>query len=251
RLVDEHWRFYGKRPGRAKIRKILNSQLCGLDINSDALNVAALSLYLSALELDPKPSPIDDLKFDKLIGSVLHPVLADGSEDADRELGSLSNRIRGQFHGAFDIVLGNPPWTGWKDHLASQLDQCMAGLVGNACHQVSENKIVARYGSPDIAFLLAATGWAKPKGAIGFALHARFLFQPAAAALRAVIFASLRVTGVMNFSALRQDKWLWPTNDAPFALLVAQNAVPKLRQSFYFVSPRHEEQLEKVGQFRI
>jgi len=82
-------------------------------------------------------------------------------------------------------------------------------------------------------------------------LHARFLFQPAAAALRAVIFASLRVTGVMNFSALRQDKWLWPTNDAPFALLVAQNAVPKLRQSFYFVSPRHEEQLEKVGQFRI
>lgn len=253
RLVAEHWRYHGTRPGRTKIRKILNSQLCGLDINRDALNVAALSLYLAALELDPKPSPINDLKFDKLIGSVLKSVSAEALGPLpDRDLGSLSCQLRQQLQGSFDIVVGNPPWTGWQNDVAQSLDHCVADLAGQLLRPGEKpTKVVARYGSPDVAFLLAARGWAKPMGAIGFALHARLLFQPSAAKLRSVIFDSMRVTGIMNFSALRQDKWLWPTNDAPFALLVARNVAPEKGQSFHFISPRQEIALERMGQFRI
>lgn len=259
RLVAERWRAFGKRPTRSDIRKILMTQLVGFDINRDALNIAALSLYLAALELDPTPSPLSDLKFQKLMGSVLHPVdvQALNVESPDAHLGSLSAEVRGRFNGIFDIVVGNPPWTGLKGAAATGLNQCMAELLKNpARSQPSERKsttppVVARYGSPDVAFLLAATHWAKPKAALGFALHGRLLFQRNAFELRKRLFETVRVTGIMNFAALRQDKKLWPTNDAPFALLVARNEQPSPADSFYCISPKQEPLLAKMGQFRI
>src|SRR5690606_15872783 len=114
------------------------------------------------------------------------------SSDHKSELGSLEPKLRDEFKGSFDIVVGNPPWTGWKHNLAEDLDQCMAELI-RTTGLYHDEKIAARYGSPDIAFLLAARSWAKPNGAIGFALHARFLFQPAAFSLRRIVFSSMRV----------------------------------------------------------
>jgi hypothetical protein len=274
RLVAEHWRHFGKRPARAQIRSILREQLCGWDINRDALNISALSLYLAALELDPKPSPVDDLKFEKLIGTVLIPVDAEAlASSPNPSLGSLGLHGVAGLQGAFDIVVGNPPWTGWRKDVALALDECVSELAALSVpaaetpreHPVSSKSpsttvskgkkstppVGARYGSPDIAFLLAASRWAKKEGAIGFALHARFLFQTASAPLRKIVFGALRVTGVMNFSALRQDKRLWPKNDAPFALLVAQNVRPQKGDRLHFVSPRYEAKLEAAGQFRI
>lgn len=257
RLVIEHWKAQGKRPTRKQIRNILNTQLRGFDINCDALNIAALSLYLAALEIDPSPSPLNDLKFEKLIGSVLHPVLVDhphslqkGCKDA--ELGSLSEDVLAHDAGSFDIVVANPPWTGFKGALASHLDKRLSHLLsGNGDQNEIEDVAKSRYGSPDIAFLLAATRWAKPNAALGFVIHARFLFQDATFSLRKKVFERIRVTGVMNFAALRQDKNLWPTNSAPFALLVGRNEPAQREDSFYYISPRHEPHLADMGQFRV
>jgi len=259
RLVAEHWRKKGTRPTRATIREILMTQLTGFDINRDALNITALSLYLAALELDPKPSPLSDLKFQKLIGTVLHVVGPQGltSNDEDALLGSLSSTVLNRFQNQFDIVIGNPPWTGFqgmsKNALNKTLGHLMMAANAETAQDLAKSAVLvrARYGSPDISFLLAATRWAKPRGALGFALHARFMFQPESFELRKHIFKSIRVTGIMNFAALRQDPQLWPTNDAPFVLLVARNEPAKHDDSFYFISPKYESQLSKVGQFRI
>lgn len=257
RLVAERWREMGVRPTRAVIREILMTQLTGFDINRDALNITALSLYLAALELDPTPSPLSDLKFRKLIGTVLHAVDQEGlgSNDGDALLGSLSSIILNGFRHQFDIVIGNPPWTGFKGMSKTALNKTLGELMMEPNVESSQDKadvtVRTRYGSPDIPFLLAATKWAKPKGALGFALHARFLFQPESFELRKHVFQSIRVTGIMNFSALRTDPQLWPTNDAPFMLLVARNELAKHGDSFYFISPKYESQLSNVGQFRI
>nr|MDP2190011.1 N-6 DNA methylase [Rhodoferax sp.] len=257
RLVAERWREDGVRPTRTVIRKILKKQLTGFDINRDALNITALSLYLAALELDPTPSPLTDLKFEKLIGTVLHAVDQQGlgRNDEDALLGSLSSTVLNGYRNRFDIVIGNPPWTGFNGMSKTALNKTLGNLMmatnieGDRDH--INVTVRARYGSPDIPFLLAATRWAKPKGALGFALHARFIFQPEAFELRKHVFKSMRVTGIMNFSALRQDPQLWPTNDAPFVLLVARNAPAQHDDSFYFISPKYEFQLSKVGQYRI
>lgn len=262
RLVAERWKATGVRPARDAIRKILITQLAGLDTNVDALNIASLSLYLAALELDPKPSPLTDLKFEKLIGTVLHPVdestlkleneaaHALASNNAEIGLGSLSEFVLDRFAAQFDIVVGNPPWTGFKGALGSALNARLAKLIARDSGQHGA-AIRARYGSPDVAFLLAAKIWAKPGGAIGFALHGRLLFQPKSFELRQHIFRHLRITGIMNFAALRQDPRIWGTNDAPFLLLVARNEPVKPRDSFYFISPKREQNLTSLGQFRI
>ncbi|ABC33651.1 Type I restriction-modification system methyltransferase subunit [Hahella chejuensis KCTC 2396] len=254
RLVAEHWLHTGVRPTRQVIRQVLANQLSGFDINLDALNIAALSLYLAALELDPKPSPLTDLKFKKLIGSVLR-LVDNESLGTKTDLGSLSQPIIQGIENHYDIVVGNPPWTGFKGGAAKSLNETLAQLIRHeADTTVAKSEadgVVARYGSPDIAFLLAARLWTKPEGAIALALHGRFLFQKDAYALRRHVFSVLRVTGIMNFAALRQDKRLWPTNDAQFILLVAENSQPKQSDRFYFISPRQEPQLAAVGQFRV
>ena len=257
RLVAERWLEKGVRPTRAVIREILMTQLTGFDINRDALNITALSLYLAALELDPRPSPLSDLKFRKLIGTVLHAVDQEGlgSNDGDSLLGSLSSIMLNSFRHQFDIVIGNPPWTGFKSMSKTALNKTLGDLMMEPSVESSQDKINvtvrARYGSPDIPFLLAATRWAKPRGALGFALHARFAFQPESFELRRHVFKSIRITGIMNFAALSQDSRLWPSNSAPFMLLVARNELPGNGDSFYFISPKYESQLSATGQFRI
>lgn len=261
RLITEHWRASGERPRRAEIRRILMEQLTGLDVNRDALNVTALSLYLCALELDPDPSPLSELKFEKLIGSILHPVdekaldLASVPDDSpnDIKLGSLSSEVLRRHAALYDVIVGNPPWNSFKDGRASALNCTLRKLLAKPKQPTTPPAVamVARYGSPDIAFLLAASSWAKPAGAIGFAVHGRFFFQGESFGLRRHVFENLRVTGVMNFAALRQDEKIWPKNDAQFALMVATNETPRPLDSFYFISPRHEPRLSQEGVFRI
>ena len=56
RIYREAWKAKRKRPDRRTIRKILNRQLAGFDVSENAIRLAALSLYLTALELDPRPN---------------------------------------------------------------------------------------------------------------------------------------------------------------------------------------------------
>ena len=54
RLYREQWKHDGKRPGTKVIRELLEKKITGFDINESALKLSALSLYLTAIELDPK-----------------------------------------------------------------------------------------------------------------------------------------------------------------------------------------------------
>ena len=71
RLYQERWKETNQRPDTKAIREILNRQLTGFDISDSAIKLAALSLYLTAIELDPKPVPPEKLRFNKLRNRVL------------------------------------------------------------------------------------------------------------------------------------------------------------------------------------
>ena len=58
-------------PNREIIRSTLYRQIYGVDISDSAVRVAAFSLYLAALELDPDPQPPEELRFEPLIGRTL------------------------------------------------------------------------------------------------------------------------------------------------------------------------------------
>ena len=101
KLVELRYRETGEPPKRGEIRRVLNNQLVGMDINSHARTLTALSLYLTALELDPKPSPIDDLKFkEKLEGRVLVDVRDPESPEGLAPMaGSLGDHVFNDYKG--------------------------------------------------------------------------------------------------------------------------------------------------------
>lgn len=251
RIIGELWQITGRRPNRKKIRYVLNNQLCGLDINPESIKVAALSLYLAALELDPDPQPISDLKFEKLFGTVLRCVskqkLAQG---ADAHLGSLSSNCPDI--GTFDVVFGNPPWTalGLKDK--PYLDNLAQKVIKQRFAESSlHNGNLVPDQWPDLAFLWQSMQWCRPGGAIGLLVHARLLFSYKASVARSQIFRALKITGILNGTALRLATNIWPSTKAPFCAIVAVNETPDQDDNFYYLAPRLEQSLKAHGEFRL
>jgi N-6 DNA Methylase len=247
RLVAEHWLHKGKRPRRAAIRRILLTQLCGLDINPISIKVAALSLYLAALELDPEPQPLSDLRFECLFGTTLRCVdLEHLGGASDGELGSLSEALRS--FGPFDIVLANPPWTRLAGRLKKLLDKTAYGTDEKA-PRGADSLVPNQW--PDLAFLWRANQWCRPNGVIGLLVHARLLFSEETAQVRARWFSITRATGILNGMHVRQDRRIWPSNSQPFCALVSINTPSQAGDSFHFLTPRNEPALGRRREFRL
>lgn len=106
RLV--HLRSKGGQPTRDVIRTVLREQIFGVDTSDAAARVAAFSLYLAALELDPEPPVNGSPKFDPLIGrNLLVGDFLDTGGPGDPQaiadtLGTPSE---------FEVIVGNPPWS--------------------------------------------------------------------------------------------------------------------------------------------
>lgn len=261
-LVAEKWKATGKRPDTQDIRDILNGQIRGYDINHSALTLAALSLYLTALELDPDPFPPEKLRFDRLLGSVLHNMRAVGEEyPYDRlVLGSLGDPGNPRpKEPRFDIVTGNPPWTSfasWGDrkynfnhYVRDMMRRILAERRGD---NAELQRIAQSYEHndllPDTAFMWRAIEWARDGGVIAFIVAGRLLFKrgDAGARVRNSLFQSMQVTGILNGALLMP---LWPQINQPFCIMFARNRVPEPQDRFTLVTPVLDP--GPAGQFRM
>ncbi|MDF8335771.1 HsdM family class I SAM-dependent methyltransferase [Novosphingobium cyanobacteriorum] len=250
-LVAERWAADGHRPQTPALRAILYDQIVGFDINEAALRFAALGLYLLSIELDPQPMPVDKLRFDDLRGKVLHRLTSEDATLAGGRLGSLGPLVLEEHRGRYDVVIGNPPW-------ASGTKLPDWSLV---CEEVARIAQARKIGNPtpplpnevlDLPFIWRAMDWAKPGGQIGFALHARLLFQQGDGMpdARQAIFEALDVTSIVNGVELRQTR-VWPEISAPFCLMIATNRPAAAGSGFRLISPRLEESLNAAGTMRV
>jgi N-6 DNA Methylase len=247
-LVAREWTRSRSRPSRSVVRRILNQQLTGFDIDGNALRFAELALYLTAIELDPerKPRPLHLLRFKTpLRGNVLV------EKPGGRLVGSLGAVLDHEKH-RFDAVIGNPPWTalkqpknakGKKDPKANQ--QAKKAWADASRAIVAERLDADRAESfefpdanPDLPFVYRAMEWARIGGVVGLITHARWLFGQSHAATRARndLLESVHVTGVLNGSALRQTN-VWPNVDSPWCMLFAANERRPEAAAFQLVSP--------------
>lgn len=258
RLYQELWKETGRRPNRQAIRKILDKQLTGFDISESALKLAALSLYLTAIELDPSPVPLNDLRFNNLRDKVLFNFRRDGIDPEEGAVaGSLGEHVGNRFDGQFDLILSNPPWTslGKKEGLlAEEFNQLSKAII----QRRSNPETAAAYENPDfcpdLPFAWKATEWCKTDGRIAMALPARILLKQAEIPRRAreTFLRLVEVTGIVNCTNLRKTK-VWPEVEQPFLLLFARNRKPndEVCNSLRFITPYPDVNLNGHGVMRI
>jgi len=264
KLAAARWEHDGKRPDTKAIQSILYSQLCGFDVSESALRLAALSLYITAIELNGSPRPPKSLKFpEPLQGIVLHNHRRT-EEQATKGfvLGSLRPELSKDFNGCFDIVIGNPPWSRLKGENEEIKKEVKAhnAVFTKLTRQILTDRglenIAQTYcnpnNNPDLPFLWSSTQWAKPGGIIAMALPGRIFLKQSGPGIRAfnAILQGLEITGILNGSNL-SDSAVWPGMSQPFMLFFARNRVPAANHRFHFVTPHFERHLNDKGRIRI
>lgn len=271
-LVRLHWQEEGRRPDKNTIHRILYRQIRGFDVSESALRLAALALYITAIEVNGTTRPPKILKFPRALqGEVLFNFDSPGSNEPTRgfSLGSLSPSVPKTFNASFDVVLGNPPWTRLRSKATTAAEKAadrkrhtemnrefttitrraltarnIAGLSAESYENPDNN--------PDLPFVWRATEWAKPGGVVAFALPARIILKQSGSGrlAREALFRGLTVTGILNASDLEETP-VWRHMKLPFMLLFARNAPAPIGHQFQFVTPLRENSLVKRAEFRI
>ena len=195
-------------PRRETIRNTLYQQIYGFDISESAVQVAAFSLYLAALELDPDPSPPESLKFEPLIGKTLFVLDAWSSDDELMEKIALVDN--GELK-KFDLIVGNPPWS-------------FPGKEARAAQNVRYNSETPR--SPrgvSLNFVSQAMKFASSTTRLGVVLSAVQFFSRSTTGrnvLRRIINDLSPVT-LVNLSF--QSDWLFSNSKYPAMVLLARH----------------------------
>ena len=266
KLYQARWKSTGVRPDTKGIRRILEEQITGFDVSESALRLAALSLYLTAVELDPEPVPPSRLRFKALRDRVLFNWRREGVDPAEGPvLGSLGEHVRPEHRGAYQVVLCNPPWTSLpggsdeeKEEKArlKQLAADFTRLSRDVLERRGLPELAKGYKNPDrvpdLPFMWRSLEWCASDGRIGLILHGRILFKqknvPRVA--RDSLFRAVAVTGIINGSNL-SDTPVWPKMGQPFILLFARNRQPKANHALRFVTPHCDMELNERGEVRI
>lgn len=201
RLYREHWKTSGRRPETGAIRAILEKQLVGFDLSDSALRLSALSLYLTAIELDPEPIPPEKLKFKDLQNGVLFNPRNSANPRNGLAIGSLAWHLNQRFESKFDLVLSNPPWTSLpkkEAKLASQYTKISQDVIRRMRQQQLAREYANPDNAPDLPFLWKSTDWCKAGGRIAMALPARVLLKQEDIPRRArhTLFQLIEVTGI-------------------------------------------------------
>ena len=271
RLVREYWVAHNERPKTAVIQSILYKQLRGFDISEPALRLAALALYITAIELNASPRPPQALKFPRnLRGEVLYRFGGDEDEATTFPLGSLGPEVPQHFDNSFDIVVGNPPWTRLRDSkddpdngdeqnrksITDELNKTFSAIGQRVLTSRGLNDLAASYQNPDknpdLPFLWRAMEWAKEGAVIALAMPARLFGRSSGRGFEAwrAVLRSVEVTGLVNGADLRKSA-VWRGVDIPFCIMFARNRVPGPDHRFHYAAPVKEPDLNGSGRFRI
>ena len=181
-------------PSRSLIRSVLHNQIFGMDINATAVQVAAFSLYLAALELEPDPPFSRSLGFEPLVGRTL--LVGNALEQGT----GRAERLR-----KFDVIVGNPPWS----------------FLGQKHASTQSSQAVQLPRSQSFDFAERARAFAHGETRFGLILNAPPFFgrsQTGRSAVQKLIesFSPLTLINLSNHAS-----WLFPRANMPAIALLA------------------------------
>jgi hypothetical protein len=244
RLVVKRW-MNGEERSRELIRDTLYNQIYGVDVEPQATQIAAFSLYLTALELDyelDRNAPIsDELKFRELIGRNLF-----SSNTFDES--ATFNKLKPFVSRSFDAIVGNPPWTQSKANNLTT-DYCARKRPDEG---YPNGYPIARSQNPDQAFLWRIGDFSSEKTKIGLLLHGKPFFSqtPKAHKAKEALLKRFRPLVMVNLSNLREE-WIFPGSRAPTLILIAECRPAEPNDSFHFACPDRSFDFNRHGIIEI
>lgn len=230
-------RSKGAAPTREIVRSTLYEQVVGVDSDETAVRVAAFTLYLAALELDPDPTSPDALRFKPLIGTSLF--VGDATRiavDDKRPQGMTGSdgRVR-----KFDVIVGTSP-----------LD--FRGHTGTQARQPLETPAVTSTAHGDsLDFVSEARKFAHQETRFGLILSALPFFSGSGTGQNAShsLLQSLAPATLVNLSNLRS--WLFPNTKMPAVALFVRQRLEQRRDQLTVVQVPWSEAGERTHTFEI
>lgn len=222
----------GEEWSRELVRDTLYKQIYGVDISKEAVQIAAFSLYLTALELDPDLQSLDKIRFQNLLEKNLF--------DADTFDESASFNNKEPFASKnFQAIVGNPPW---RRTNANSLAEKYCKKRG---YPITRRSL-------DQPFLWRIADFTNEKTVIGLILHSNPLFShmPDSLKAREELLTRFNPRVIVNLSALRQEG-LFPKSDAPATVLIAEGCPSQVNGCFYLVCAEHSESFKRHGIIEI
>ena len=197
----------GGTPTRAMIREALYNQVYGVDSSEPAVRIAAFSLYLAALELDPDPQPPRALRFKPLQGKTL---LVGDARTIEETTDGRAILADGPALKQFDVIVGNPPWS-------------YKGKAGTAARRVAGSSAPLQPRGESLDFIVRARDFAHKQTRFGVILSATPFFARSGTAMSAVreTVEALAPVTLINLSDL--SKWLFRKAGMPAVAILARH----------------------------
>lgn len=116
------WSQNGRRLSDIQLRKILREQISGIDINGEAVRIAAFSLYLAFMHYQRPPDILEQIKQGKKLPNLKYEKdrIRDPEQQYDILLEANSFDVESKIahddvlskfnESCADVVVGNPPW---------------------------------------------------------------------------------------------------------------------------------------------
>ena len=192
---------------REAIRQALYNQVYGVDIEEAAVRVAAFSLYLAAMELDPDPQQLDDILFEPLRDRTL---LVGNARTIESTPAGQKVLTRGGELKKFDIIVGNPPWSYQGKAGTADRREAMAG-----------KPLQSRGQSLD--FVARGREFAHDRTRFGMVLSATPFFSLSGTTMDAVQQSVEELAPVTLVNLSNLSKWLFPRANMPAIVLLARH----------------------------
>jgi len=230
----------GRRLSNKQLRDILRDQLAGIDINGEAVRVAAFSLYLALLHYQRPPDilehirqgrPLPNLKYErrsqKRSRQHFDILLEANAFDVESKITKSDATVRCRFSSeCADVVIGNPPWgspgTGEENQSARQAFNVALTWCGKA------RPVGDREWSQ--AFIHRALDFLREGGQAGLLVSTGVFFKSHknSQAFRRFWLSSARLKRVVNFAHVRhvffQDENRAGGAQSPFAAVIFRKA---------------------------
>lgn len=225
-----------------ELLQILKEQIAGIEINSEAIKIAAFSLYLSVLNYLDTPNILNYIKKGgKLPHLINHGKGKENHFNILLKSNAFSQKTSKVFGTtSFDVIVGNPPWgtPSTKNIEARKELEVIVKWCKNEGLEFPDKE-------PSHAFLLRALEFLKPHGLCSLLVSSGVLlkFSHRSNNYKQRILNATTFKEVVNFSHVRRI--FFSDANSPFLMLKIQKTSPSLDTTISYISIQRSRSIEE------